>query len=369
MEAALETVVPVDLAERSYEIHIGRDRLDGLGNLVKQRIRGQRILLVSDTNVAPLHGGRAIKSLREAGLEAHLAVIPAGEGSKTLQHYSQLLDTLVAIKADRHSAVVALGGGVVGDLAGFVAASYARGIDFVQVPTTLLAMVDASVGGKVAVDHPRAKNMIGAFHQPTLVVCDLALLDSLPERDFRAGLAEVVKYGVIMDEEFFAWLEETTPAIVAKQADVLGRIVTRSCQLKAQVVAEDERETSGRRAILNYGHTYAHSFETASDYSLMLHGEAVAVGMVAAAKLAEMLDRCDPSLNQRQKTLWSTLGLPIRLPRPFHPGELLGIMYSDKKTVGGKLRLVLPTKIGHVDTVKDVDPEMVERSMLEVISG
>ena len=258
--------------------------------------------------------------------------------------------------ADRKSIVVAVGGGVVGDLAGFVAATYARGVGFFQVPTTLLAQVDSSVGGKVGINLPGAKNMVGAFWQPLGVLIDVETLATLPEREYRAGLAEVVKYGVILDEEFFTYLEENTAAINDQDASVLTRVVQRCCRLKADVVEQDEREITGLRAVLNYGHTFGHALEAAGGYGQILHGEAVSIGMMCAARLAARMGRVGDDFVARQQKLLDALSLPIATPE-FDPDKLLDLMYRDKKAEAGKLRFVLPDRIGHVEVVKDVNPD------------
>src|SRR4029079_17991845 len=258
--------------------------------------------------------------------------------------------------------IIAVGGGVIGDLAGFVAATYARGLSFVQIPTTLLAQVDSSVGGKVGINLPAAKNIVGAFWQPAGVLIDLDVLKTLPEREFRSGLAEVVKYGVIMDAEFFAYLEQNADAISRRDGDALEQIIAQSCRLKAEVVTQDEREETGRRAILNYGHTFCHAIEQVSGYGQFLHGEAVAIGMICASRLAEKLARIDSAVTQRQKTLLKRLSLPVEIP-PLKEDALLAAMQHDKKTVGGRLRFVLPTRLGHVELVSGVETEAV-RSIL-----
>jgi 3-dehydroquinate synthase len=264
--------------------------------------------------------------------------------------------------SDRKSTVVAVGGGVVGDLAGFIAATFARGLDFVQVPTTLLAQVDSSVGGKVGINLPGAKNMVGCFWQPRGVLIDVDVLQSLPEREFSAGMAEVVKYGVIQDAEFFGFLERHVDAINARDAAVLTQIVERCCRLKADVVEQDERELTGVRAILNYGHTFCHALEAATGYETLLHGEGVAIGMLCASRLAERLGRIDATLTKRQKDLLESFGLPTALPEVSHE-ELIELMYHDKKVERGKLRFVLPSRLGHVEVVRDVSSDDIRTAL------
>lgn len=359
----LETI-PVRLSERSYAIEVGWGLLPAVGERVAELTRGRTALVVSDANVAPTHAARVARGLAAAGFQTEEASVPPGESTKTLRHAAQLYDRLVDRSADRGTVVVAVGGGVVGDLAGFVAATYARGIPFVQVPTTLLAMVDASVGGKVGVDHPGAKNMIGAFHQPSAVFCDMETLDTLPAREYRAGLAEVIKHGMILDADFFAYLEANVAGINQRARDVVARLVARSCQLKAGVVERDERETTGLRAVLNYGHTFAHALETAGGYGGLLHGEAVSIGMTAAAHLAVRMGRIDRELARRQIALCAAVGLPTQVPEPLRGRDLFEIMKRDKKSKGGVPRFVLPTRLGHAETVGDVPADWVRAALV-----
>lgn len=351
--------MPVRLAERSYEIHVGLGLQSRLGELAKARLLGKQILVATDANVAPLYAEGAAKSLREQGYAVAIEVLPAGEESKTLKHASRLYDRLIAMNADRKATVIAVGGGVIGDMAGFAAATFARGIPFVQAPTSLLAMVDASVGGKVGIDHPGGKNMIGAFHQPALVICDICCIATLPEKEYIGGLAEIVKHGVILDAEMFAELERDADAILDRSPALLEPLVARNCQIKAGVVEKDEFETKGLRSALNYGHTFAHSFETATGYSRWNHGEAVSIGMECAALLAERMGRIDGELRQRQSALCRKFGLPVRLPKELLQQDLIGLMRRDKKASAGKLRFVLPTRLGAVDLVEGIDEKLV----------
>jgi 3-dehydroquinate synthase len=273
-----------------------------------------------------------------------------------------LWENLFDLGTDRKSVVVAVGGGVIGDLAGFVAATFARGIGFIQVPTTLLAQVDSSVGGKVGINLPGAKNMVGAFWQPLGVLIDTDVLNTLPEREYRAGLAEVVKYGVILDADFFAYLEDHVDQLNARDAEVLQQVAARSCQLKAAVVAADERETTGLRAVLNYGHTFCHAIEAVTGYGEYLHGEAVAIGMLCASRLAESLGRIDTEVTRRQLDLLTSLGLPSSVPDVDHD-RLLEAMQRDKKVEHGKLRFVLPSRMGHVELAADVSPELARDAL------
>ena len=323
---------------------------------------GQRkALIVTDQNVQNPHGEVVRNSLADGGWQCEMFVMEPGELSKSLPVVSDLYDTLVEMKAGRQTVVFAVGGGVVGDTAGFAAATYARGIPFVQIPTTLLAHVDSSVGGKVGINHPKGKNLIGAFHQPLGVVIDTATLITLPERDYKAGLAEVIKYGVILDDEFFEYLEQNAEGLNERTPEVMQHIITRSCRLKADVVEQDEFEHTGLRAVLNYGHTFAHAFEALCQYGELLHGEAVAIGMLYASRLAERLNMIDESVTERQLALVRAVGLPFSLPEQlnFSAEEMLARMRLDKKAVGGRLRFVLPTKIGEVKVVSNVGEDEV----------
>ena len=296
------------------------------------------------------------KGLQDSNVQTDLVVLPSGESTKSISVAEQLWKKCLEIGVNRKSIIVAVGGGVIGDLAGFIAATYARGIRFMQIPTTLLAQVDSSVGGKVGINLTAAKNMVGAFWQPATVLIDTATLDTLPAREYRAGLAEVVKYGVILDEEFFEYLERSQSAINQRKSAVLIDIIERSCQLKAKIVSEDEREESGLRAVLNYGHTFAHALETVTGYRALLHGEAVSIGMLCASRLAERLGRFDRQSTERQATLLQNLGLPITVPSVDHE-QVLRAFRSDKKSEGNNLRFVLPSRIGEVKLVEHIDPQ------------
>lgn len=341
---------------------VGSTELSEIGPFARQRSKSQTALLVTDENAA-IHAKSVQQSLTDAGFRTSLVVRTAGEAQKSLASAAQLYDALVELPADRRTLVVAVGGGVIGDLAGFAAATYARGIPLLMVPTTLLAMVDSSVGGKVGVNHPRAKNMIGAFHQPIGVFIDTATLNTLPEREFRSGLAEVVKYGVILDAGFFSYLESSYKQILTRDSEAIQRIVLRSCELKAQIVAQDEREETDIRAKLNYGHTFAHAFETAGGYSHWLHGEAVAAGMVCASRLAERRGLIEADVTQRQVRLLEAFSLPIAPKKDWPIDDLIQTMRKDKKAIGGQMRFILPTKLGEVALFDDV-PESDVRAVL-----
>lgn len=326
---------------------------------------------MTDANVAELHAATVEQSLRENGWQCETIVLPPGEETKQQETVTGIYDRLVAMKADRRTVLLAVGGGVVGDAAGFAAATYARGIPFVQVPTTLLAQVDSSVGGKVGINHPQGKNLIGAFYQPLGVVIDTQTLATLPERDFRSGLAEVVKYGVILDEAFFEFLESHVDAINRREPDTLDAVVARCCRLKADVVEQDEEERTGLRAVLNYGHTFAHAFESLSGYGRLLHGEAVSVGMVCAADLACRLQRVDREFCDRQRALLAACGLPVALPPDcrWEASAVLERMRLDKKSSAGRLRFVLPTRMGHVELVDGVGDAEALTVLSEVEGG
>ena len=361
--------VSVQLGERSYDITITSGDLESFTATFQQWIEKRpywktdvpKGLIVTDENVQQ-HAEPFLELLKQSGWNAELITLPAGEATKSLEKYSSILDKLIDMKADRRTVVIAMGGGVIGDLAGFAAASYARGLPFVQVPTTLLANVDSSVGGKVGINHPKGKNLIGDFHQPLGVYIDTDLMKTLEEREFRAGLAEVVKYGVILDADFFVELEQNIDAINNRDPAFLRRIIARSCQLKADVVEKDEEERTGLRAILNYGHTFAHAYENLAGYGELLHGEAVSIGMQDAAKLALAMNRIDQEFVDRQTKLLEAIHLPITLPASIQleTDDLIAAMLLDKKTVGGKLRFILPTRIGHVELVSDVDTGLVK---------
>ncbi|QEG33267.1 3-dehydroquinate synthase [Bythopirellula goksoeyrii] len=346
-------ITRVNLADRSYDIQIGSGNLAELSSFMRDRCQGSHVVIVTDDQVDPLYADKLGDQLAGDEWEVHVLVVDAGEQSKSVEDVHELWETMLEEGADRQSIVLAIGGGVVGDLAGFAAAAFARGLQFFQVPTTLLAQVDSSVGGKVGVNLPGAKNMVGAFWQPRGVLIDVDVLATLPEREYWAGLAEVVKYGVILDAEFFAYLEQHVDTINARDPAVLTYVIERCCRLKADVVEQDECETTGLRAVLNYGHTFAHAFEAASKYGLLLHGEAVAIGMECAARLAHQLDRIDDDFLRRQTALLKSLHLPTEVPE-FDGDELVRIMRRDKKADEGRLRFVLPTKLGHVELVKDV---------------
>jgi 3-dehydroquinate synthase len=356
----MATTIRVPLAERGYDIEIGQGNLARAAEFLSTRRQAARAIIITDSNVRSLHAEPVAAVLAAGGIRADLLAVPAGEGSKSVAQAEQLWNDFCRLKADRKTIVMAVGGGVIGDLAGFVAATYGRGLPFVQVPTTLLAQVDSSVGGKVGINLPQAKNIVGAFWQPAGVLIDLDVLKTLPDREYRSGLAEVVKYGVILDPDFFQYLEQHREPLNTRQPEVLEQIVAHSCRLKADVVRQDEREETGLRAVLNYGHTFCHAIETVTGYGHFLHGEAVAIGMICASRLAELLGRIDSDVTARQLALLTQLGLPTGAT-DLDPDQLLAAMQLDKKAENGRLRFVLPSRLGHVELVGDVDPAVVRR--------
>ncbi len=339
----------IALGDRSYPIYIGSGVLSDRARFDAHLPRGT-LAVVTNTTVAPLYLPRLRQTL--AGRRLVECIVEDGEQYKTLGTLSRIFDALVEGKVHRDGCVLALGGGVVGDLAGFAAACYQRGIACAQIPTTLLAQVDSSVGGKTAVDHPGGKNLIGAFHQPCAVYADTDLLATLPDRQLSAGLAEVIKYGLLEDADFFAWLEQNMAKLVARDAHALAVAIRRSCEIKARIVAEDERETTGRRALLNLGHTFGHAIETAVGYEGWLHGEAVAVGLVLAAELSVRLGMLEPPVVGRTRALLRAAALPVRPPAV--PAERLWqLMQMDKKVSDGKLSLVLLKSVGRAVLTRD----------------
>ncbi|QRG69914.1 3-dehydroquinate synthase [Brevibacillus choshinensis] len=359
----------VELGERSYPIVIGEGLLQQAPKLLQQAgvSSKSQLLIVTDEHVASHYLQPLLDALAQAGYRASASVIAAGEQSKSLAVYERIMTEAIQAGLDRKSAVLALGGGVVGDLAGFVAATYMRGIDFVQLPTTLLAH-DSSVGGKVAINHPLGKNLIGAFHQPRVVIYDTSALHSLPKREVAAGFAEVVKHGLISDEAFVDWLEEHADRLWELDSELLAKAIHRGCAVKAAIVSEDETE-QGKRALLNLGHTFGHAFEALSAYSVLNHGEAISIGMCLAAKVAERIGMADQGVYERTKRVLRLYHLPTEWPGDLTPEAVLEAMKRDKKTVGGKLALVLPRAIGQVEVVKDIDEEIILKVMREEVEA
>ncbi len=345
MTSASDQILRVCLGERSYPIHIGAGLLGDAK--VFALAPGSRVALVTNETLWPVFGDALESILQRAGVNVLPIVLPDGEAFKDWATLNRIFDALLQHRCDRKTILLALGGGVIGDIAGFAAATYQRGVPFIQVPTTLLAQVDSSVGGKTAINHPLGKNMVGAFYQPLRVVIDTGTLQSLPDREFRSGLAEVIKYGLILDAAFFAWLEQNMRALVARDPAALAYAVRRSCEIKAQVVAADERETvrDGGRALLNLGHTFGHAIEAALGYGCWLHGEAVACGMALAARLSHQLGRLEAGECQRAVAVIEAAGLATELP-PIAPDVMLDHMGRDKKNEDGAIRLILLTRIG-----------------------
>lgn len=351
------TDIPVNLGSRSYRIQVASGALGTVGaELAKLRV-GRKAVLVSDPTVTRLHGEPVAESLRTAGFDVIRVTIPEGEQAKRLETAREMWDQLLDAGCDRTATVVALGGGAVGDLAGFVAATYMRGMNFVQVPTTLLAQVDASIGGKTAIDHPRAKNLIGAFHQPRLVVVDPVVLTTLPDREFRSGLAEVIKHGIVLDAGYFGDLEASIEALLARDLPTLERVVAGSCRLKAQVVERDEQDTELRWS-LNYGHTIGHALEAATGFGRWAHGEAVSLGIVVEARLAERLGISRPATTDRQLGLLGAAGLPVTGLRT-EPTAVVEALSRDKKSRDGRLSFVFAPEIGSFRLVSEVPKEAV----------
>ena len=360
-------IVQVSLGHRSYAIKIGAGLLACLGRECQRLKAGQRCAIITDLNVSQRFAKPAVNSLVNAGFLPALIVVPAGETAKSLKTVRTCYDQLAAHRLERKSLIIALGGGVVGDLAGFVAATYLRGIPFVQAPTTLLAQVDSSIGGKVGVNLRAGKNLVGAFYQPQLVLCDLDTLGTLPEREFRAGLAEVIKYGVIYDTGLFARLERALPKLMKRDRKILASVVARCCEIKAEIVSRDETE-SGLRSILNFGHTIGHAIENISGYGKILHGEAIAIGQVAAARLSQKVSGLPGRDAKRIQNLFRRAGLPARIRLNSAQREkLFAAMRLDKKVSGGEIKFVLASPIGRAICGPHV-PENLIRQALDEIS-
>ncbi len=349
----------LDLGERSYPIYIGSDLL-ARPELFLPHIAGQQVLIVSNETVAPLYLEKVSKSL--SGLQVDSLVLPDGEHTKTLHTLNLVFDKLLASRHERSTTLIALGGGVIGDLTGFAAASYQRGVHFIQVPTTLLSQVDSSVGGKTGVNHPLGKNMIGAFYQPQAVIADTQVLETLPIRELRAGLAEVIKYGLIDNLSFLEWLEANLESLLARNQDILAEAVKVSCADKARIVAADEKE-GGVRALLNLGHTFGHAIENGLGYGVWLHGEAVATGMVMAADLSARLGYIRWSEAARVKALIARAGLPVVPPATLTTQDYLSLMAVDKKVASGKIRFILMKGLGHTVIESGIDVAVLQQTL------
>jgi len=355
----------VSLAERSYPILIGEGVLARVAPVL-ERLAGKQVAIVTNTTVASLYLEGFAAKLRAEGVAVVPVVLPDGEAHKNWETLNRVFDAMLAARCERAATLIALGGGVVGDIGGFAAAIYQRGIAFIQIPTTLLAQVDSSVGGKTAINHPLGKNMIGAFYQPKLVLADLGTLDTLPDRELSAGLAEVIKYGLIRDPAFLDWLEAHMPKLLARDREALAHAIRRSCEHKAQVVAADERE-SGERALLNLGHTFGHAIESGMGYGTWLHGEAVAAGTVLAAELSRRLGWLDAADVARVSALFEAARLPLRAPG-MAPERYLELMGHDKKVQSGRLRLVLLRRLGNAVLTADFSHEALH-AVLETCTG
>jgi len=348
----------VGLEDRSYPIFIEDGIMEHIGRDLAQRTIASRYAVIADDYVASLYGSTLMNSLKEAGIQAELITFPRGEASKNLAVFAELSSKLAQMGFDRSSALIALGGGVTGDLTGFLAASYMRGIPFAQVPTTLLAQVDSSVGGKTGVDIPEGKNLVGAFYQPKAVYIDTAVLTTLPVDEYLGGMAEAIKYGVIWDFDFYCFLERNLDAILALQPDIIQEMITICCETKADVVAKDERESDLRR-ILNFGHTIGHAVEAASDFSI-IHGHAVAIGMVAVLRLAVLSGLCKRKEAGRVATLIHAFGLPTEIPEDMDRERIKSYIKTDKKSIDGSVFYVLPTTIGKVIISNEVTEEQID---------
>lgn len=356
----MKSVLRVGLQERSYEIHIGAGLL-AHAELLRAHIRHQRVAIVSNSTVAPLYIAQLIATLKTINVSAIEIVLPDGEQYKTSDTLNLIFDALLQHRCERSTPLIALGGGVIGDMTGFAAACYLRGVPFIQIPTTLLSQVDSSVGGKTGINHPLGKNMIGAFYQPQLVLADISTLKTLPDKELSAGLAEVIKYGLIRDLPFLEWLEQNMDALIARDAQALQYAITRSCENKAEVVGVDERE-SGERALLNLGHTFGHAIETGMGYGVWLHGEAVAAGTMMAADFSRRLGWLSEADVQRVRTLFKRANLPVIAP-DLGMEKYLEFMGHDKKVEQGKIRFVLLKKLGEAVMTADVPMNLLQQTL------
>jgi len=360
----MEKTLYVSLGSRSYPIHIGINNLNSVGEKLKHHDLTERATIISNPEIIEIYADTVTKSLKEAGIDSTVISVEAGEEAKSLKEASKIYDRLIAEKNDRFMPILALGGGVVGDLAGFIASTYMRGVPYIQLPTTLLAQVDSSIGGKVAVNHPQAKNIIGAFFQPRFVLADMSTLQSLPEREYLSGLAEIVKYAYISADDFLVFLEENIDAILSKQAEVLSEVVLKCCRIKAKIVEEDERDF-GLRAVLNFGHTIGHSIEAISHYENYRHGEAVAIGIMGAILVSKIKGYASDELLNRTKRLLEGLKLPTSL-KNISLAEILEHIKLDKKVIEGKIRFVLLKAPGEI-IVESVEGKIIEEALKQLI--
>lgn len=365
--STMSSIIPVALPQTPYNISVTPQNLDKIGDQLRDVIGkplGEKVLVVSNPSILKRYGDRLLTSLQAAGFTVETCLLPPGERFKTPTTLQKIYDAALKMRLERSSTLVALGGGIIGDMTGFAAATWLRGINFVQVPTSLLAMVDASIGGKTGVNHPQGKNLIGAFHQPRLVAIDPEVLKTLPPREFRAGMAEVIKYGIIWDETLFSALEASKRLDQQRYIsdDLLQQILAASCQAKAHVVTQDEKE-SGLREILNYGHTIGHAVESLTGYRIVNHGEAVAIGMVAAGAIALSMNWWTQSDFDRQTALIEKCGLPTKLPEGLDHGAIVAALQTDKKVKAGQVRFVLPKKIGQVEVTAEVTPQLITQAL------
>jgi len=369
MNANKERIVPVEIQPDPYSIIIGGGILQDLGSKLAEVAQAGQAAIITDENIGPLYADKAVDSLRQAGFEVNLFAVPAGETSKSLDMVRCLYDDMAGARIDRTSSIVALGGGVVGDLAGFVAATWLRGVPYIQCPTTIVSVVDSSVGGKTGVNHSSGKNMIGSFYQPKLVLIDTATLKTLGERDFRAGLAESIKHAAIRDAGFFDWHEQNMDGILNLDIDALDMLSERNVRIKADIVAQDERELTGLRSLLNFGHTVGHAIESAMARhgDPWRHGECVAVGMVAACEMSVVAGKLDRKSADRITKLLEKSKLPTSAPLAAHRSELMDLMRSDKKVAAGKIRFVLLDALGRAKLYQDIDPAWIQAGLDKVI--
>ncbi len=357
--------ITVDLAnspeQRSYPIHIGHNLLDQ-ADLILPHLLQKRVAIISNTTVAPLYLDKLCEGLQRHGITSVPIILPDGESYKNWETMNEIFDALLTHRCERNTTIIALGGGVVGDLTGFAAASFLRGVPFIQVPTTLLAQVDSSVGGKTGINHPQGKNMIGAFYQPQLVLADSSTLNTLPDREFRAGIAEIIKYGLIRDLNFFTWLEKNMTQLLAKEPDVLQEAIRRSCEMKAEIVAADEKE-SGVRALLNLGHTFGHAIENGMGYGVWLHGEAVAAGIIMAAELSRRMNLINKADVLRIRKIFVDTGLPV-VPPDFSADKYCELMSLDKKVSAGKIRFILLKRMGEASLYSDIPVDVLNDTIV-----
>ena len=359
----LSNTLKLDLGDRSYPIYIGAELLTEV-DLLTGHIRGSSALVVTNSTVAPLYLAKIQASLNALNIRHDSVILDDGEQHKTIATVEKIIDTLMRKRHDRQTTLIALGGGVVGDITGFAASIYQRGVNYIQVPTTLLSQVDSSVGGKTGVNHPMGKNMIGAFYQPQCVIADTSTLSTLPNRELSAGLAEVIKYGLIHDASFFDWLEQNIEQLIARDYQALCHAILVSCNIKAEIVARDERET-GIRAILNLGHTFGHAIETSMGYGNWLHGEAVATGMVMAADLSLRHSWIDESVKQRAVNLLEISALPVKSPAEMTIDKYMNAMAIDKKTLDGTIKLILLKALGEAIITSDYDADLLKQTLTQ----